>query len=303
MIRLQERHCALCGPGAAKKELFAPSFDPADLNAEVFSARRTPDRRHFRLVECQVCGMVFSDPACDPSELASLYERGEVRYDSLEGQIYRSYAPVLDEAAQRSTGRGTFLEIGGGSGFMLRYGAQRGFASQIEIEPSADAERKFSPPSSSARFIRAPFKRGLIPPGSASLACFFQMLDHIPDPRAFLADVFDVLEPGGAAVCVTHDAGAFSAKLLGERSPIYDLEHTYLFNLRNITQLFERAGFPQPRAFGVANRYETRYWLSLAPLPAPIKKALLAALEAAGLAGLPISLKAGNLAVIARKPQ
>jgi len=303
MIRLQPRHCALCGPETAKKELFAPSFGPDDLNAEVFSARRTPDRRHFRLVECATCGMVFSDPACDPSELSSLYERGEVRYGPLENQIYRSYAPVLDEAAKISTGRGTFLEIGGGSGFMLRYGAERGFASQIEIEPSADAERKFSPPSASARFIRASFKKGLIPPGSASLACFFQMLDHVPDPRAFLEDVFDVLEPGGAAVCVTHDTSAFSARLLGERSPIYDLEHTYLFNPRNISRLFERAGFAQPRAFGVANRYETRYWLSLAPLPGAIKKHLLAGLEATGLAGLPLSLKAGNLAIIARKPQ
>src|SRR3954471_9791432 len=159
-LQLEERHCPLCGPGTPRQVKFPPNFDSQDLSAKVFSARRMPDRRHFRLVECEKCGIIYSDPACDPSQLASLYEQSAVTYGSQEEQIYDSYAAVLDRALPSVRGRKSFVEVGGGRGFMLRWAAERGFAEQIEIEPSADAERKFQPPHPGARFIRGIFKKG-----------------------------------------------------------------------------------------------------------------------------------------------
>lgn len=298
---LEDRHCALCGAGAPKNVKYAASFRAEDLNARIFSARRMPDRRHFRLVECGNCGIIFSDPACDPSNLAALYQQSSVSYGSQERQIHDSYAPILDRALARTPNRSLFLEIGGGTGFMLRYGAEKGFREQIEIEPSADAERKFVPPGPGGRFIRGVFERGMIPEGSVSLACFFQMLDHVPDPLRFLHAVFEALEPGGVAVCVTHNTRALSARILGERSPIYDIEHTYLFNPSNMSLLFERAGFSGLEAFPIANRYSARHWLNLAPLPRLAKGSLLSGLEILGLADLPLRLRAGNFAVIGGK--
>src|SRR5262249_9070721 len=151
------------------------------------------DRRHFRLVKCDECGIVFSDPACDTSTLAQLYQHSAVTYDAQEEEIYQSYAPVLARALPVVDRRGTFLEIGGGRGFMLRWGAEQACQQQIETEPSADAERKFSPPSKRARSIRGIFSRGMLPAASVSLACFFQMLDHVPDPGAFLEAVRETL--------------------------------------------------------------------------------------------------------------
>ncbi len=298
---LESRYCTLCGPEAAKNVKFAPRFREEDLNAEIFSARRSPDRCHFRLVECGRCGIIYSDPACDPGRLARLYEEGLVNYGTQEEQIYQSYAPILDRALPQVGNRGTFLEIGGGAGFMLRYGVEHGFARQIEIEPSADAERRFRAPGAQARFIRGIFTQGALPPGSVSFACFFQMLDHVPDPRRFLADVYEVLEPGGIAVCVTHNTRAWSARLLGERSPIYDIEHTYLFNPDNMEKLFAQAGLEPVESFGVANRYALKYWANLAPLPRPAKKLLLPTLEIVGLGNLPIRLRAGNFGIVGRK--
>src|SRR4051812_35123402 len=98
---LEARYCTLCGPQAPKTVRYPATFDEKDLNAEIFSARRSPDRKHFRLVECAECGIIYSDPACDPSRLAALYEEGAVNYDSQEEQIYHSYAPVLDRALAR----------------------------------------------------------------------------------------------------------------------------------------------------------------------------------------------------------
>lgn len=301
-MKLEDRFCTLCGPEAGKSVKYPANFSPNDMNAEVFAARRMPDKRHFRLVECESCGIVYSDPASNSSELARLYKEAAVTYGSQEEQIYESYAPVLDRALAATKNRGTFLEIGGGRGFMLRYGAEKGFREQIEIEPSADAEKKFQPPSPKARFMRGIFTKGALPSDSVSLACFFQMLDHVPDPGAFLHDVFDVVEPGGVALCVTHDTAALSAKLLGERSPIYDIEHTYLFNQQNLKALFERAGFTNVEAFSMPNRYSLSYWAYLFPLPKLVKKPVLAGLRALKLADVRVNLYAGNLAVIGTKP-
>jgi len=301
-VNFQERHCVLCGPAAAAREKYPANFSIDDLNAAVFSARRLPDRRHFRLVECLGCGMIYSSPACDPAVLARLYETSAVTYERQEGQIYDSYAPVLDRALPGLARRGTFLEIGGGRGFMLRYGHERGFPHLVEVEPSADAERRFVPPAPGARFLRGVFTRDTLPAGSASLACFFQMLDHVPSPCAFLRDVCTCLEPGGAAVCVTHNTRAFSARVLGERSPIFDVEHTYLFHPDNLGRLFQKAGFVGVETFAVANNYSLGYWMHLAPLPGVLKRAGTALLGRSGLANRRVKLYAGNFAVIARKP-
>jgi hypothetical protein len=128
------------------------------------------------------------------------------------------------------------------------------------------------------------------------------MLDHVPDPSRFLSDVFAALEPGGAAVCVTHDTSALSARLLGERSPIYDIEHTYLFNRRNLAALFQAAGLERVESFPIANRYALRYWCRLFPMPTGIKLASLKLLECLGLAAWRVSLRAGNCGVIGWRP-
>lgn len=301
-LKLETRYCTLCGPEGEKAVKYPPNFNEDDLNAAIFSARRMPDRRHFRLVECKKCGIIYSDPACDPSQLAKLYLQGLVNYGSQEEQIYSSYATVLDRALPSLKKRGTFLEIGGGRGFMLRYGATNGFAEQIEIEPSADAEKKFEPSSKNSRFMRGIFTKGTLPPNSVSFACFFQMLDHVPNPAGFLKDVLEALEPGGIAVCVTHNTRALSAKILGERSPIYDIEHTYLFNPENMAKLFANTGFEVVETFPVANRYALRYWMNLAPIGKGLKKGLMPALEKTHLADMKINLRAGNFGIIARKP-
>lgn len=299
----EPRWCTLCGPGAAKKELYAANFSMADLRASTFSARRAPDRRHFRFVECERCGIIYSDPACPPEQLGELYAQSVVTYGPQEQQIFDSYAPILDRAVAGLSRRDLFVEIGGGTGFMLQYGVRAGFASQLEVEPSADAERRFVAPSARARFVRGILADNTLVEGSASLISFFQMLDHVPDPLHFLKLACRALEPGGVAVCVTHDTSAPLARLLGEANPIFDIEHTYLFNGANLRQMFAAAGFVEIETLSVANDYAARYWLDLAPVPASLKRALRRLLEGIGAADLRLNLKMGNVAAIGRRPR
>ena len=277
-MQLETRHCALCGPTAKKRVKFPPRFSQSELTADI-----------------------FSDPTLPENELSRIYSETRLNYDALESQIYDSYVPILDRAVGKLVQKRTFVEVGGGSGFMLRYGVERGFAVQTEIEPSRAAEARFCAPSLASRFLRRMFSRSLFSESSVDLVCFFQMLDHIYDPKSFLEDVFHVQAPGGVSIAIVHDTNALPTKMLRERSPIYGLWHTYLFNQQNIRCLFEAVGFTCVEVFPIPNDYALWYWLHALPLPDLIKRGTESALAKLRLSNRRLRLYAGNLAVIAQK--
>jgi hypothetical protein len=109
-------------------------------------------------------------------------------------------------------------------------------------------------------------------------------------------DAHALLKPDGAILCVVHNRRALSAAILGRKSPIFDIEHLQLFCHRSARRLLETAGFRDVTSAIVVNRYPVAYWLRLMPLPAGVKRAMIAAAETLG-GGLPVPLPAGNLAV------
>ena len=95
-----------------------------------------------------------------------------------------------------------------------------------------------------------------------------------------LEKAYKLLRPGGVIYVIVHNEQAFQARLFGKRSPIYDVEHIYLFNSSTLPMICRKAGFEPVRTFNVANTYPLEYWLRMSPLPG---KAVL--LKAANFAG------------------
>jgi hypothetical protein len=114
-------------------------------------------------------------------------------------------------------------------------------------------------------------------------------------------EVNSILNPGGLFVTVTHNLEAFSARMLGDKSPIFDIEHLQLFSEKTIRALLQRAGFTDIRVMPVWNRYPIHYWMKLAPLPHNLKNALIKVTKQGILATMACSLPAGNIAAVARK--
>jgi hypothetical protein len=129
----------------------------------------------------------------------------------------------------------------------------------------------------------------------------FQVFDHFPDPRGVLRSCREVLRPEGLVLAINHNVEAMPARLLGERSPIFDIEHTFLWSADTMSRIFRAAGFEVLKAGSVLNRFSLAYLAHLSPLPAAVKRTALACLEATGLARLPLLLPLGNLFLVARK--
>ena len=175
-----------------------------------------------------------------------------------------------------------------------------GFTGVAGVEPSAAPIQAASPE------VRPLIKRGTFAAadfkaGTMSLVTSFQTLEHVDDPLEVARGAHGLLKDGGAAVFVCHDRRAFSAGVLGMKSPIFDLEHLQLFSPDSARALLERAGFEDVEIRPMLNRYPIRYWLRLFPLPASWKARLVSWAKGERFGSYPLALPAGNLAAIGFK--
>jgi 2-polyprenyl-3-methyl-5-hydroxy-6-metoxy-1,4-benzoquinol methylase len=131
--------------------------------------------------------------------------------------------------------------------------------------------------------------------------CCFQTLDHVIHPLEVLFKCWELLRPGGMVYIIVHNERALQARLFGERSPIYDVEHIYLFNPSTLSRICEKAGLQTAQVFSVRNTYPLDYWLRMSPIPA--KALCRKAAELLHLSQCPITIPAGNLGILARKPR
>src|SRR5262249_49080019 len=131
--------CAICGTEGNAQELYQANFRAADLNPVIFSARRLPDRLHYRLVRCRSCGLVRSDPIADLRLLNELYARSTFEYRAEVGPLRRTYARYLDRVRRRAVRWESLLEIGCGNGFFLEEAVRHGLSDVRGVEPSRAA--------------------------------------------------------------------------------------------------------------------------------------------------------------------
>lgn len=289
--------CPICGPGVAAAEVHRANFTLADLSPEVFSARRLPDRIHYRMVRCSSCGLLRSDPVLPAARLSSLYAESTFDYGREVDNLRRTYGRYLDRA-QPAGGRGALLEVGCGNGFFLATARELGYREVRGIEPSRAAAEQ-APPGLRALITVDVMREGIFAKESFDTVCLFQVFDHLPDPRAVLRAIRRTLRPGGVVLCLNHNLDSISGRLLGERSPIIDIEHTHLYSPGTLARIFATEGFQVIEAGPVANTYSLRYLARLLPLPDALKRATLRSLEnPAGDLRLRVPL--GNLYLLAR---
>jgi SAM-dependent methyltransferase len=298
---MRSTRCAICDRANGATERWPATFDPRAFSARVFSARRLPDRVHYRMVVCDTCGLMRSDPVAGEELLAALYASSSFDYGAEVDSIQATYARALGWLEARAQQRDALLEIGCGNGFFLAAARRRGWQEVRGVEPSADAVAK-APPELDGAIVQDVMRVGLFAPASFDAVCLFQVLDHISNPGELLEECLAVLRPGGHVLALNHNVSAWSARILGERSPIVDIEHTYLYSPATMRRIFAKAGFGDPHVRTVRNTYSLTYIAQLAPLPTGVKSKLLRTLRASPAGRMRVTLPLGNLCLIARKP-
>lgn len=296
-LEMVARPCPVCGSTDDSRVFAEADFDVEKLDSFAFASRKLPEYMHYRLLVCPTCGLLYANPVPTLETLAMAYE--EAAFDSGEEAQYaaRTYGGFLPSILRRLPDRDGALDIGTGEGAFLEQLLARGFQNVLGVEPSA------APIAAAKANIRPLIRHGLFcpeafAPQSFRLITCFQTMEHLSDPLAMCRSAYSLLKDGGALFLIGHNRQALSARLLGLKSPIFDIEHLQLFSPQSARAMLERAGFTDITLQPVVNRYPLRYWLRLFPLPTGFKQTLLCTLQKTRVGSLPLTVPVGNLAAI-----
>ncbi len=215
--------------------------------------------------------------------------------------MLKDYLRQLRRALPLVPSRRRLLEIGCASGFFLKAAKTAGFEEVAGVEPGRQAVENADPDIRGA-IINDVFRAELFEAESFDCVCAFQVLDHLLDPLTLVKDVFRVLRPGGIMLAVNHNIRSGFARALGERCPMYDVEHICLFDPSTVAGLLARCGFQVKYDHGIATSYTCQNALKMFPMPAWLRAAATGLISICGLKDRSIPFCAGNMVAVAAKP-
>lgn len=297
---LREIQCAICSDQSEYRILYPENFDYQALNENIYSARRIPDRCHYKIVRCNKCGLVFSTPILEAEEIEGLYKRSQFTYESITWGLRKTYGSYLKRIENLVLSKERLLEIGCGNGFFLEEARKLGYANIYGIEPSSEAIKE-ALPDIAENITNDMFTLGYYEESFFDVICCFQTLDHIIDPNEFLKLCHYHLKEGGIALFITHNIDALSSKIMREKCPMIDIEHIYLFNKITLKKIFEKNGFSGIQVFNVANTFPLWYYIQMLPLPKHMKSGVNSIISRLALKDKHLTLKLGNIGIVAKK--
>jgi len=206
------------------------------------------------LLRCPECGQRVSQ--CDEAQ----YVRALERFDTSEGTLPAAHARTRrDQLGTRCLRRiltllgkqpqeVRLLDVGCSSGALLMTARALGLAAE-GVEPSAEAAatarraglKVFTGFLAAARFPDAAFDAVIL----------MEVIEHLRDPRAILAECRRILKPGGILLVTTPNAASWTASVMGARWEGFSLTamggHVSFFDPASIRVIAERTGFETVR--------------------------------------------------------
>jgi SAM-dependent methyltransferase len=208
--------------------------------------------REFAVVRCDQCGLLRLDPQPSSEELSLYYPRDywfapdpsaasrlEENYRRL---VLRDHVRFVERALRSSGATGPLLDVGSGGGLFLAMMRERGFrAAGLDFSPQAAAVawRQQGAPAVCARLPQAPFAAARF-----AAITMFHVLEHLPDPRAYLAAARTLLAPDGRLIVQVPNAACWQFRLLrGAWTGVDVPRHLFDFRARDLEKLLTGCGF------------------------------------------------------------
>ncbi|MEO0560760.1 MAG: class I SAM-dependent methyltransferase [Chloroflexota bacterium] len=223
------------------------------------SENRTPfmPQNGKGLVQCNNCGLVYVSPRPDATELYALYgetyfrndDDGTVGYHDYiadERNIRRTFnrrLDILHRFIQPGSGR-KLLDVGCAAGFFIDEADRRGW--QVEgLDVSGFAVEYVQEQYGHEAYNTSLLDADNLEDESYSLLTMWDVIEHVPDPKANIERASELLHSGGVFALITPDVGSLVAKLTGKRWIGYKLseEHVYYFSIRTLSRMLNEAGF------------------------------------------------------------
>jgi SAM-dependent methyltransferase len=218
------------------------------------------------ILECPACGLAFWTPRPD-FRPERVYD-GAYFSDARAGHGYDDYAELEDSLRHTFAGRLARIPIPHHGARLLDVGAAFGFAaaearragwSAVGLEVSPIAARRAGRVGP-GQIVVATAPALPFPDETFHAVTLWDVLEHLPDPHAAIAEVARVLLPGGRLALTTGDVGSVAARLFGARWHLYTLpEHLFFHTRRSLCLLLEAHGLRVERLRADSSIYTLGY--------------------------------------------
>lgn len=303
MFMLIQTRCAICNTLNNASLVYKEKLPSDGIDSEPYAPRRKRDYYHYKMVKCNTCGLVRSDPIISHNDLPKLYHDSKCTYTDVNENtpLKRTYGKYLEHLIKNfGIKRDSYLDIGCANGFMLEKAQEFGFTNIVGVEPSHDAIERAGI-NIKSKIKEGMFDENMFEPEQFDVITFFQTFDHVTEPNKFLENCHKTLKQNGFILAINHNVNSLSAKILGERSPIFDIGHAYLYDLNTMRTIFEKNHFKVHSVFPVKNTISIGRIIQLLPTGKKTFDVLEKIISKTGLESVNLPLYVGNLGIIAQR--
>lgn len=233
--------------------------DDTDMEMEVISCPICGEPEYgllhkegrFQMVRCSSCQFIYLNPRPTNKSLLHFYQGYLPEDESSVEAWQRMMQSVFKKAANligQHKKKGKLLDVGAGFGFFLSEMKGRGWeVAGIEISQKAiDYARNVL----SLTVHEGPLEKIGFPESDFDVVSGFYVIEHLPDPMAFMKECYRILKPGGLLLLrYPHTTPIKNLlRFFGIENRLYDLPaHLSDFSPEMIEQCLKRAGFKEWR--------------------------------------------------------
>ena len=176
----------------------------------------------YTLVRCGQCGLLYLDPQPSWDQLASHYPWDYHCYDGgldEEPSTFVRWAKRFGVrrrcrvvSQRRSSGR--LLDVGCSTGIFLDEMRHHGGWEVVGVEP-VPAAAEYAKQHFGLDVYVGELLEGAFSPTSFDIVTLWDVLEHTPNPRAILQEIYRILKPGGWIVMKAPDPDSWEAHFFG----------------------------------------------------------------------------------------
>ncbi len=255
----------------------------------------------FSWKRCRRCGLLYLSPRPGPENMARYYPADYMPFVSAieeEAHIWRRWDRRYGMAKRckivtRHAGHpGRLLDVGCATGVFLD--AMRRYGWDVQgVEPN-EAAATYAREKLDLNVFAGDLCQAEFPAHAFDAVTLWDVLEHVYDPRATLAELARILRPGGLLVLSLPNPESWEVPLLGRYWAGWDVpRHLHLFTRPVLNRYLNESGFRMENMVSFSGRYHVlllglEMWAGERVSSAAVRRAMMATLRSwpARLAGL-----------------
>jgi 2-polyprenyl-3-methyl-5-hydroxy-6-metoxy-1,4-benzoquinol methylase len=239
MIKRINHKCPVCDEGKSKL-IYSPWVKEDDPKKLYGAASGVPGTQF--IVKCETCSMIYESPRYEKEIIIDGYKSSvEENHDTQYEMRVKSFYKALKKNSNFVPKPGSkVLDIGTAGGAFLEAAQKYGY-DVYGMEPSYDLVKRGK--ARGLNIEQGTVENHSFQLGSFDMVCLWDVIEHIPDPKAALIEVRKLLKSDGILLINYPDIGTVQAKLAGKRFWWILSVHLHHFTRDSISEICKRAGF------------------------------------------------------------